>query len=254
MYRALKITVFACLLTGCGATEIDKDVTEISNLSDVSFSKTVRFPLETVLPLNPLLDTSCTLEQEVLPFKTNGQFLSFRYQKCDSKSVKTVVDNDSLKINMMSDMPVGQPLEHKYPPLKIQSDNRKSPEDYLKDLYMTEEEAKYCKRVEKSANIWEFKNIGFSPIQRGPSNEEIFADWTPPPNLSKRQLEELRGTKISEVSREHYARFVEQETINRVCDNLPLAAYIFFEDEYVLIMPRYFAPILDITSIKYHVK
>jgi len=253
MFRVITVVTTSYLLIGCLDNEPEGSVTTPKDLSRISFNKTIRFPVETVIPVKLTADSSCTMGQKLVPLDTHDGFLSFRYQKCASKSVTTVVNEDNIQIIWAWEMPIGSPLQHRYPPLMIENNN-KPPEDYLNDLYTTDGERKYCKRLEKLPNIWEIKNIGFTPIPSPPSNTEIFAEWTPPSELSKTEREALAGAKINKAHKEHHERFRDQESINRICDNLPIASYIFFEDEYVLIMPRYFVLVLDVTSIKYHKK
>lgn len=252
MLRVIIVTVSGCLLFGCQASENNKTVDKDKGLSPTSFSKTVRFPVESVLAVNPILDTSCTIAQKIAPIYLGDEFISFRYQECDSKSVTTTVDQGTVEIIMVLKSPYSEPFLYEYPPLTIKTGNIKTPEEYLDDLYTTDGERRYCKRFEKSTGIWEIKNVEYSRIPGLPT--DFFADFEPPIGHSKSEKEKLMLEMVSKYYAERDKKFDHQMKINRICEKLPLATYLFFEGEYVLTMPRSYAPILDMTSIKYHKK
>lgn len=253
MLRVITSIVSGCLLFGCQASEPGIVVVIDEELSPTSFSESVNFPVGTVMAVDPVLDMSCTMayKTKIVPIYAGDEFLSFRYQDCEPHSVSTIVDQGSVEIIWEMHSPFGKPFQYKTLPLKIETGNTKPPKDYLDGLYTTDGERRYCKASEKSSGIWEIKNIEISPIPR-PSklhlDPELFK------GLSRNDEIKQRLEIYEKHHAEHYKKFEHQDKINRICGKLPTGSYFFFEGEYVLIMPRYYTPILDITSIKYHRK
>jgi len=252
MFRAIVITLSGCLLSGCQSSEDDKVVEKDKGFYSTSFSETVSFPLETVLPENPILDVSCAISHKIVPIYLGNEFISFDYQKCDSYAVTTVVDNGSVEIIWELNNEFGKSSKFTTPPLIIETGNIKPPEEYIDNLYTTDGERRYCIPFEKSTGIWEIKNVGYSPIPDLPTN--FFDNFVPPIALSNDEKSKLRFEMASKYYAERDKKYDHQIKINRTCEKLPLAAYLFFQGEYILIMPKYYQPILDISSIRYHRK
>ncbi len=157
MFRIIISIITVCFLFGCQAYENQEKVEKNLDLSQISFSETVRFPVELVLSIKPYTDPSCTIVQKIVPIYTGDEFISFRHQNCDSKWITAMADEGNVEVTWEHEMPMGELLQFKYPPIIITKGNTKTPSEYLDDLYTTDEERRYCDSIEKAIGIWEIK-------------------------------------------------------------------------------------------------
>lgn len=263
MFRLFTVASFL-VMYGCQANDKSEDI------SQHSFSETVKFPIESVFPENQLMNPSCKWEQSIVPIFNGDEFISFLHQECKLLRVKVNVDQGNVKFTLLQEIGIGEPLEHEYPSLIIETGETKSPEEYLDKFYKTTEERLHCKRREVGPNIWEIKNIDYATIPEPPPQDDDVSKLTQEEirfEIQKRMKKSAELTheertleaqktirKHAEHWNKHYKKYEEQSRINRACDNIPYYNYFFFEGEYILTMPKRRMYFLDVASIEYHKK
>lgn len=263
MFRLFIVASFFAM-HGCQANNKSEDI------SQHSFSETIKFPTDLVFPENRMMDPSCKWKQSIVPIFDGDEFISFLHQECEFKRIKVNVDQGSVKFTLLQEGGIGEPFEYGFPPLIIETDETNSPEEYLDKLYTTAEERLHCKKREVSPDIWEIRNIGYATIPEPPPEDEDDSKLTQEERRLKiqkrmkkraeltheeRKLEnQKRMRKIAQHHNKQYKKYEEQSRINRICDNIPHTNYFFFEGEHILTMPKTHMPFLDVASIEYHKK
>lgn len=261
MFR-LFIAASVLIVFGCQANDNNRDP------SQRSFSKTVKFPTESISPENHMMDSSCKWEQSIVPIFNGDEFISFLHQKCEFRWVEVNVNQGNVKFTLLQGVGIGEPHELEYPPLIIETGNTKFPKEYFDEFYTTAEEHLHCKVREVRPNIWEIRNIGYAAVPKAPPLADDVSDLTYGERSleiqrrrkkkallthEERKLEDQKVIKKNiEHSNKHYKKYEEQSRINRICDNIPYTNYFLFEGEYILTIPKQRMDFLDVTSIEYH--